>query len=52
LKPVATRAKSGFETAIPVPSGSTRFELQALDAAGRVIGTSTPFSTTSREAER
>jgi EmrB/QacA subfamily drug resistance transporter len=46
LTAVATRAKSGFETAIPVPSGSTRFEVQALDAAGRVIGTSMPFRAT------
>jgi hypothetical protein len=53
LKPVAIRAKSGFETAIPVPSGSTKFELQALDAAGRVIGTSMRFrETITREAER
>ena len=51
--PVATRAKSGFETAIPAPPGSTRFKLQALNAAGHVIGTSMPFrATTTREAKR
>ena len=53
LTPVATRAKSGFETAIPAPSGSTRFKLQALNTAGHVIGTSMPFrATTTREAKR
>jgi EmrB/QacA subfamily drug resistance transporter len=41
---VATAAKSGFETAIPVTQGSTSFEVQALDAQDRVIGTSQPFS--------
>jgi EmrB/QacA subfamily drug resistance transporter len=40
---VAAHAQSGFETAISVKSG-TRFEVQALDAGGRVIGTSKPFS--------
>jgi len=47
LTPVATRAKSGFETAIPVPRPSQRyetFEVQALDANGRVIGASLPFT--------
>ncbi len=43
LTPVATRTKSGFETAIPVPKGKTTFEVQALDASGRVIGTSASF---------
>lgn len=41
---VASAARSGFETAIPVPVGHTSFEVQALDAAGRVIGTSRTFS--------
>jgi len=41
---VATRPKSGFETAIPVPPADQSFRLQALDARGRVIGASQPFS--------
>jgi len=44
LAVVRTTAKSGFETAIPVPQGYRRFKVQALDAGGRVIGTSRPFS--------
>jgi EmrB/QacA subfamily drug resistance transporter len=44
LTPVASHARSGFETAIDVPSASTRFQLQALAADGRVIGTSDPFA--------
>jgi EmrB/QacA subfamily drug resistance transporter len=43
LSVVATHAKSGFETAIEVPSGDKRFEVQALGAGGRVIGASRPF---------
>ncbi len=42
LAVVATKAKSGFETAIPVGTGSV-FEVQALDAGGQVIGTSKVF---------
>jgi Arylsulfotransferase (ASST) len=42
LSVVATQAKSGFETAIPVSTGSV-FKVQALDASGRVIGTSSVF---------
>jgi EmrB/QacA subfamily drug resistance transporter len=41
---VASVAKSGFETAIPVPAGYKSFKVQALDAGGRVIGTSRPFT--------
>jgi EmrB/QacA subfamily drug resistance transporter len=41
---VASRAKSGFETAIPVAGSYKRFELQALDSNGRAIGTSRPFT--------
>jgi EmrB/QacA subfamily drug resistance transporter len=41
----ATAAKSGFETAIAVPAGRA-FKVEALNAAGRVIGTSRPFSAT------
>jgi len=44
LAVVKATAKSGFETAIPVPAGYSSFKLQALDASGRVIGTSRPFS--------
>ena len=43
LAAVATKAKSGFETAIPVAAGSV-FKIQALDAHGRVIGTSSVFT--------
>ncbi len=41
---VARATKSGFETAIPVPVADRSFKLQAVDANGRVIGTSRPFS--------
>jgi EmrB/QacA subfamily drug resistance transporter len=44
LAAVKTAAKSGFETAIAVPPGDTRFRVQALGAAGRVIGVSPPFT--------
>ena len=44
LAVVKTAAKSGFETAIPVPQGYESFEVQALDASGRVIGASRPFT--------
>jgi EmrB/QacA subfamily drug resistance transporter len=44
LAVVKTTARSGFETAITVPRGYASFEVQALDAGGRVIGTSRPFS--------
>ena len=44
LSVVATTAKTGFETAIPAPASYKSFRVQALDAAGRVIGTSRPFS--------
>jgi len=44
LKPVTTHAKEGFETAIEVPQGYRSFELQALDAHGRGIGTSRQFA--------
>jgi EmrB/QacA subfamily drug resistance transporter len=43
---VASAAKSGFETAIPVTQGSRTFRVQALDAHGRVLGTSKAFTTT------
>jgi len=41
---VATTAKSGFETAIPVSQSYNSFKVQALDADGRVIGVSRLFS--------
>jgi EmrB/QacA subfamily drug resistance transporter len=44
LSAVASAAKTGFETAIPVPQGYTSFEVQALDSAGRAIGTSRHFT--------
>ena len=44
LKVVASLAKSGFETEIPVAGSYRSFELQARDIKGRVIGTSRPFS--------
>jgi EmrB/QacA subfamily drug resistance transporter len=44
MSAIAAHAKSGFETAIPVSGSHTTFEVQALDANGRVIGTSRPFA--------
>jgi len=44
LAVAATSAKSGFETAIPVPPGDTTFRLEALDLDGRLLGTSEPFT--------
>jgi hypothetical protein len=48
LTPVTSAAKSGFETAVPFPPAAryTTFQVQALDARGRTIGTSQPFSAT------
>ena len=40
---VASHPKSGFETSMTVPSGSANFEVQALGAGGRVLGTSAAF---------
>ena len=40
LTPVATAARTGFETAIPVPAAGPFFAVRARDAAGRVLGTS------------
>ncbi len=40
LAPVATAAKSGFETTIALPPSSRYVAVQALDAAGLVIGVS------------
>jgi EmrB/QacA subfamily drug resistance transporter len=41
---VAKAARSGFETAIPVPQSYKSFEVQALSANGQVIGSSKPFA--------
>ncbi len=41
---VTSAARSGFETTIPVAQSYSSFEVQALDADGRVIGTSRAFS--------
>jgi hypothetical protein len=42
LQPVATRARTGFETRVTVP-GTPRFvQSRARDAAGNVLGTSAP----------
>ncbi len=44
LSAVASADKAGFETAIPVTQAHLSYKVQALDAAGRVIGTSRPFT--------
>jgi EmrB/QacA subfamily drug resistance transporter len=44
LSVVATHAKSGFETAVPVPRSYASYKLEALDANGKVIGASRPFT--------
>ena len=44
LTVVASAARSGFETAIPVPQSYKSYTLQALGADGRVLGTSRPFT--------
>ncbi|HEY6398782.1 MAG TPA: MFS transporter [Solirubrobacteraceae bacterium] len=43
LTGLGTAHKAGFETAIAVPHSYKAYEVQALDAAGRVIGTSAAF---------
>jgi hypothetical protein len=43
LAQTATSAKLGFETAIPVRQSYKTFKVEALDANGRVIGTSRLF---------
>ncbi|HET9059077.1 MAG TPA: MFS transporter [Acidimicrobiales bacterium] len=42
MTPVGTVAKTGFETALPVPHGYRSYEVQALDASGKVLATSKP----------
>ncbi|HSZ70896.1 MAG TPA: MFS transporter [Solirubrobacteraceae bacterium] len=44
LTVVANAARSGFETAIPVPRSYASFEIQALGADGRAIGASRTFA--------
>ena len=44
MQPVASAARSGFETAISLPRSYRSYRLQALDSAGRVIGTSDTFA--------
>jgi EmrB/QacA subfamily drug resistance transporter len=44
LAVVATGAKSGFETAIALPRSYPNIKVQALDAGGRVLGSSRPFA--------
>ncbi len=44
LSAVASAARSGFETAVPVPSSYKSFEVEALNAKGRAIGASQPFT--------
>jgi hypothetical protein len=45
---VAVHKKTGFETAIQVDRSLGLIRVQALDVAGRVIGTSSPFRSQSR----
>ncbi len=44
LKVVATRARSGFETAITLSHTYGTYEVRALEAGGLTLGTSKPFS--------
>ncbi len=41
---VASAPKSGFETAIALPRSYASYEVEALDASGKVIGTSPQFN--------
>jgi EmrB/QacA subfamily drug resistance transporter len=41
---LASAARDGFETAIPLSGTHPKLEVQALDAGGHVIGTSKPFN--------
>jgi hypothetical protein len=41
---LATHAKAGFETAMPISQAGGSLQLQALDANGRVIGVSRAFA--------
>ncbi len=44
MRVLARGVKSGFETALAVPAGYSRFEVRALDARGRALGISQPFA--------
>jgi EmrB/QacA subfamily drug resistance transporter len=44
LTAVASAPKAGFETEIAMPRSYAAYELQALDAGGHVIGTSSQFT--------
>jgi hypothetical protein len=44
LAPVVKVARAGFETTITVPGSHRFFAVRALDARGRVLGTSSTFS--------
>jgi hypothetical protein len=44
LKNVASKSRSGFETAIKLKKGYPHYEVQALDAHGHVLSTSKAFS--------
>jgi Arylsulfotransferase (ASST) len=46
LKNVATKAKSGFETTIPLSTTYKAYEVQALGPRNKVLGTSKSFPTT------
>jgi hypothetical protein len=41
---IASHARAGFETAIPVSGSYKSFRVQALDTRGRVLSTSRNFS--------
>jgi len=47
LKTVATKAKSGFETTIPLTSTYKAYKVQALGPKNKVLGTSKAFPTSS-----
>jgi hypothetical protein len=47
LKAVATKAKTGFETTIPLTSTAKVYKVQALDSKHHVLGTSNVFPTSS-----
>jgi hypothetical protein len=47
LKTVATKAKSGFETTIPLNSTFKAYKVLALGPKGKVLGTSKAFPTSS-----
>jgi hypothetical protein len=44
LSRIATQAKAGFETAIPLRKGYREYRVTALDRKGQVIGRSKLFS--------